>query len=419
MNPKISIIVPIYNVEKYLRECLESVKKQTLREFECICVNDGSTDNSLEIAEEFAREDVRFTVYSKENGGLSSARNFGIQKAQGEYIYLLDSDDYIELTAMDTLYGSAKKDNLDILFFEGKTFYEEENLKEQYSYYDTAYLRKNVYDGIYTGKEVLVQLITAGDYIVSACLQMVRREYLLENNIWFCEGVLYEDNIFTIHNLYKAQRVGCIHSQLFNRRMRAGSIVTTKVSFHQMYSMYRCYMEQLKLLLDTQDPKLQDAFSANLDNFYRRIMKLYDELMKRKLTDEEKQQLNSLSWYERSTLYHLGVHFPGTYIFPYKEIEKAQRLVLYGAGKVGQNFFQQLTETEYCKEIFWVDKSYEIHQEQGRPVHAPEEIDMTKQDVLLIAVAGKSLAASIKEELIGQGIEEDKIKWYAPRVELG
>ena len=111
-NPKISVILPVYNVEKYLRQCLDSVINQTYKNLEIILVNDGSTDNSGKICEEYALNDERIKVIHKENGGISSARNAAIDIAKGQYITFIDSDDDVELDYIDYLYDILKKFNL-------------------------------------------------------------------------------------------------------------------------------------------------------------------------------------------------------------------------------------------------------------------------------------------------------------------
>ena len=115
MKPKISIIIPMYNVEKYLRRCLDSVKNQTFKDWQAICVDDGTPDKSGEIAEEYASHDKRFVVVHKENGGLSDARNAGMKKVQGEYVMYLDSDDFIHPQTMEIAYGLAQKNGTDIV----------------------------------------------------------------------------------------------------------------------------------------------------------------------------------------------------------------------------------------------------------------------------------------------------------------
>ena len=115
--PAISIIIPIYNVEKYLRRCLDSVLNQTFSNWEAICVNDGSPDESYKILDEYAARDSRFKIMNKENGGLSDARNAGMAVATGDYILYLDSDDFIHPQTMEIAYFLAKRDNSDIVSF--------------------------------------------------------------------------------------------------------------------------------------------------------------------------------------------------------------------------------------------------------------------------------------------------------------
>jgi glycosyltransferase involved in cell wall biosynthesis len=107
---KVSVIIPVYNVEKYIKKSLESVMNQTLKEIEIICVNDGTKDNSRKIIEEYAQKDERIKIIDKENGGLSSARNAGMEIARGEYLGFVDSDDWIEETMYEKLYEKAKAD---------------------------------------------------------------------------------------------------------------------------------------------------------------------------------------------------------------------------------------------------------------------------------------------------------------------
>ena len=120
--PAVSVIVPIYNVEKYLAECVDSILGQTFQDMEIILVDDGSLDSSGQMADDYAARDKRVKVIHKENGGLSSARNAGMKIARGEYIYFCDSDDYISLDAIEILYETATKNDLDMVLFNGDSF---------------------------------------------------------------------------------------------------------------------------------------------------------------------------------------------------------------------------------------------------------------------------------------------------------
>lgn len=123
MKPKISIIIPMYNVEKYLKRCLDSVKNQTFQDWVAICIDDGSPDKSGEIAEEYAAQDKRFIVIHKKNGGLSDARNAGMTKVKSEYVMFLDSDDFIHPQTMEISYYLAQKNNTDIVSWYKNTLY--------------------------------------------------------------------------------------------------------------------------------------------------------------------------------------------------------------------------------------------------------------------------------------------------------
>ena len=137
MAPKISIIIPMYRVEKYLRRCLDSVQNQTFKEWQAICVDDGSPDKSGDIAEEYAKKDKRFVVVHKENGGLSDARNAGFRYAKGKYIMYLDSDDFIHPQTMDIAYKFAEENNSDIVSFQYDRAYRPRLMLRHFFHMDT------------------------------------------------------------------------------------------------------------------------------------------------------------------------------------------------------------------------------------------------------------------------------------------
>ena len=127
---KVSVIIPMYKVEEYLRECLDSVVNQTLKEIEVLCIDDGSPDRSAEIASEYVSKYSNFKLIRKENGGQSSARNLGIEVASGEYVYFLDADDYIDAQMLEKLYQRASEGALDIIYFNTNLFFENDEIRE-------------------------------------------------------------------------------------------------------------------------------------------------------------------------------------------------------------------------------------------------------------------------------------------------
>ncbi len=133
---KVSVIIPVYNVAKYLAKCLDSVIGQSLKEIEIICINDGSTDNSLKILEEYKKNDERITIINQKNQGVSVARNNGLKNAKGEYIYMLDSDDFLDVNALKRMYERAYLDNADMVLIDFYKYINNKN-KEKVRYYLT------------------------------------------------------------------------------------------------------------------------------------------------------------------------------------------------------------------------------------------------------------------------------------------
>jgi glycosyltransferase involved in cell wall biosynthesis len=214
-----SIIIPIYNVEKYLSECLDSVLNQTCCDWEAICVNDGSTDKSSDILERYAARDPRFKVVTQPNGGLSSARNAGLKAAKGEYVIFLDSDDWLELNALEVL--ASRISSEDMLCFSGRRFFESEG-----SYHPADELPERHYQSgmDYYNDNALMSRDFA---FVCVVLRAYRRAYLEENGLHFKEGIFHEDNLFTPLACYHAHKVTTINECLYNYRVRNESITTT------------------------------------------------------------------------------------------------------------------------------------------------------------------------------------------------
>ena len=211
---KFSIIVPVYNVEAYLQQCLESLQTQDYQDYEVACVNDGSTDKSREILAEWELKWPQMKVIDRENGGLSAARNTGLKKAIGDYVVFVDSDDWVEPMMLSRL--AAELNGEDMLCFacrrtdNGKIDVLEAEQGNGWDYYNRHALEH---------REVAFVCVWQRCY---------RRKFLLDNELWFREGLLHEDNQFTPRVCLKAQRVKVIPDVLYNYRVRPGSIMTTR-----------------------------------------------------------------------------------------------------------------------------------------------------------------------------------------------
>ena len=254
-KPVVSVIIPVYNGEKYLKECLDSVIRQSFSHWEMICINDGSTDGSLRILEDFARMDDRIRVLSQDNQGQSAARNAGMRCAQGAYILFLDCDDRLMPDALERLTERAVEDQLDILYFDGETFFNDGlDTEEKFAGYRQVYHAKITISGTLTGTEMFRTLYESGSYRVSVCMQLFRRTFLQETGMTFYPGILYEDNLFTMKTMTQAKRTGYCHQTFYMRRIRPNSIVTQSKDYRHLRSYVIAYTQIAAYAMDAKLP---------------------------------------------------------------------------------------------------------------------------------------------------------------------
>ncbi|MDO4583203.1 MAG: glycosyltransferase [Planctomycetia bacterium] len=257
-NPKISIIIPVYNVEKYLRECLNSVVNQTIQEIEIICVNDGSTDGSAAILEEYAAKDKRIQILTQENGGLSVARNAGMDVAKGEYVAFVDSDDYIDLQLYERVYTKAIVSDAEMTVF---FFYRIEN-----SQIVPGYSMLGISPFPITEEcEKIKTILHSGN---SACSILYKNSFLKENNLRFVPGLIWEDNVFNSLSAYKANKIVFCFERGYYYRQRPGS--TT-----QCRSNHFKWLETMKTFFDNfQGVNLQPETRLFLSSY--KLKQLYE-----------------------------------------------------------------------------------------------------------------------------------------------
>ncbi|MCI6217042.1 MAG: glycosyltransferase, partial [Helicobacter sp.] len=214
--PKVSVIIPVYNVEQYLRECLDSVTSQTLKQIEIICIDDGSTDNSLEILKEYQAKDTRIKIIRQKNGGLSSARNAGLAVAKGEYIQFVDSDDYLRTDALQLLTEKAQENDLDMLTFGGYNFDGTSKSFQENSYWNFSWFP-------HTLNPDCMRFDDTKEFChrihVSSCLTMYKHQLIVNNQLTFFDGCFFEDNLFFIQALTRIERYGVLRENLYFRRI--------------------------------------------------------------------------------------------------------------------------------------------------------------------------------------------------------
>ena len=213
--PKISIVVPVYKVEKYLSKCIDSLINQTYADLEIILVDDGSPDNSGHICDEYAKKDKRIKVIHKENGGLSDARNKGIEIARGEYITFIDSDDYVSLKYCEILYNTIQKHHADIAVSNYLKFNENEEVKEQTINGEIVMTSIQALEHLYTKNEAVAMRTAWGKLYKKTLFSSIR----------YPKGKINEDE-FVIHHLYdKAKKVVFVKNPLYYYLQRTSSIM--------------------------------------------------------------------------------------------------------------------------------------------------------------------------------------------------
>lgn len=222
---KLSIIIPVYNVEQYLQCCVRSVITQTYQDLQVILVDDGSTDSSGILCDQLAHQDSRIQVVHKENGGLSDARNAGLCVATGEYVAFLDSDDvYLHSDGLAQLMALTPAEQPDVILFQ---------CVDVYHHYQTVRRAYDVkYIAIHSGLEVFAQLVRMQSFEMSACFQLIRRDLLEQYQIYFEKGLLSEDVDWSLRLWRHVGKVRAINLPLYGYQHREGSISTTYTIFN-------------------------------------------------------------------------------------------------------------------------------------------------------------------------------------------
>lgn len=268
----VSVIIPVYNVEEYLRECIDSVLKQDYPLFEIILVDDGSTDASGKICDEYHVLDERIRVIHQTNQGLSGARNTGFSYAEGEYVYFLDSDDWIVPETLSELVNKAKQEKAEVVFFDANSFADQ---SEPFQV-EQRYLRKYDYETD-EGYSVLDKLQTQKEYHSAVPLLFLERTFLEENGIQFEPDILYEDMLYTYEVFCKSKKVSHIRKPFYQRRYRSNSIMTSRknrkhfLSAKAVYEKVRNVSEQIEKLDDEVARRYVVRCAFNALNMYRKL----------------------------------------------------------------------------------------------------------------------------------------------------
>ncbi len=254
MSKKVSIIIPIHNVENYINKCLDSVVQQTYRNIEAILIDDGSTDKSGLIAQEYAQKYGWIYEYL-EMGGASRARNYALRRATGDYILLLDSDDYLLPNTVDKAVNQAEMEDLEVYGFSAYTF--RDDAEDALEWNTSGYKYKGQYDRVYSGSELLNSLIANHDQDITCCwVFMIQKLYWDSLHIQFPEGIILEDNYVHLMMLAKAQRIRIDNVPLYCHRYHTNSVMATANVEKLVKATHRLLVETKRAL--DEDEALDD-----------------------------------------------------------------------------------------------------------------------------------------------------------------
>lgn len=384
---KLSVIVPVYNMEKYLEKCVDSILSQIYSDIEVILVDDGSTDKSGEICDEYSKMDSRVCVVHKQNGGLISARYVGVCHATGEYVTFVDSDDWIDSNMYENLMAHCTKTDADVVMSAINRYHTDGIV---------TFWKFKLEEGYYNKHDIEEKIIptmlwnTKGegwDVDPSLWSKIYKRELILEQLKQVKELDIYygEDTVTIFPLLLKAESVYITNESFYFHRQREKGAIAGYIQdpqfFHRLFTAYKYLWDVFSL------SPYASVLQKQLEYFFMKSAQLKE------------------ACYVPYSRTQKGV-------FPYHLFSRNDKVVLYGAGKVGRAFIQQNKEYEFCDIIMWVDKNYK---HSPVDVKSPVEIGKIDYDLVLVAVENAGLALEIKEELIQMEIPENKIVWSESR----
>lgn len=390
---KISVIIPVYNVEKYLRECLDSVLANDFEQYEVICVCDAATDNSLAILEDYATkyECIKIVKHEK-NRGLSAARNSGMEIAKGKYILFVDSDDMIRKETMTELYTVAERTNAQMVLFEIAHVYEENmEIKKLSSNRESK-------TEVCTGLELFGHLAKIGNFKVAACKKLYRRDFLEKHKLRFPEGLLHEDVLFAFQCYMCVESAIDIAEDYYIYRHREGSITNTrndKRTDSYFYSIIEMYVQWCK-----EYPALSTEANLAIKSY---VESIYQEFRLNMAYSDEYHEL-SFGTMADKTLFEMLYYPTNQYVQLTNEeirhIKGFQQVIVYGAGHVALETIGTLRKNGiYPVYVAVSNKSHNPNTFCGIPVRKIEELEVAAETSCVVIATVKKYVGDIRQRL--------------------
>lgn len=376
---KISIIVPIYNVEDYVKPCIESIMRQSYRNLEIILVDDGSTDHCPEICDYYAQIDKRVHVIHKHNGGVTSARKAGVAAATGNYVLCVDGDDWIEEDRVEVLVRDGiLPAYADMIFLSGHImdFEDKESIRQSSDVPTKLFVNDEIENEIFP--------LLPDMQMWSLCSWAIRKELLLKNQILVDDLVINgEDFLCVVFCLLDAKSAMVIQQGGYHCIYRASSL-----SHRKRYHLHKDYF---KIWYQVLKNRLQQKRAS------KKICKICNRIA---VTFAMSYHHYDYDWLQQK--------FPNC-LFPFPKVKSGTQIVVYGAGKVGRSLVKYLDKTKWCSVVLWVDQNQNLPAIPGYTICSRDSIFSVDYDFVVVAIVKESIAKEVKRSLILDGIPEKKI----------
>ena len=403
--PSISIIVPVYNAAEYLEECLDSICRQTLPDWEAICIDDGSVDGSDEILRKYSSEDKRFVLARQERQGAAAARNLGLSMAQGEYVMFLDSDDcYLDESALEKLYAAVKEKN--VLVAAGRI------KRISYGRLTAADMFPEINDLPPAGR-----LVSFEDYQEDYYFQayIFARSLMEGGGCGFPAYRRYEDPPFLMQILPEAGKILLLPIDFYGYRWghhrqspkHIGDVLEGILDNMQLAARHGYCKLQRKLVSRLNDDFYQEITSAPL----REALPVLLRIEAWNVQGDGYIPIRAISFMQQRLSGEIGTLPQGKeFMFPYHLFRRGESVAIYGAGNVGRKFYQQAMRLPYVKVAGLFDRNVD-NLPQGLPVQPAGALKSAVFDAVLIAVENDKIAEDIRQELMAMGIDGKRIFW--------
>ena len=376
---RLSVVVPVYNKKEYISKCVDSILGQSYTDMELILVDDGSTDESGKICDDYARIDERVKVIHKENSGPLLSRKRGVEESTGEYITFVDADDFVSEKSFELAIPDMNR-NIDIIAFGIIRYYNDEYLRRDHDFFDEGIyfadqIKKSIYPNMIWNEKRQVYGLDP-----SLCNKIFKggllKEYYLK--IIQMENIHYGEDIMILYPfMIKVNSLSIHHNAYYYHRQRAtgelADYIIDDKFFDKLYVLY-------SYLMDVFEEK--EIFRRQIELFYMKSVML------------KGKQYGQINYFSDK-------------LFPFDKVKKGERIVLYGAGDRGRVFKRQVELINYCELVLWVDRNYA--QLGEKDIVDPEEIFKNEFDHIIITLMNQNSVKSVIDWLIMKGIPRDKV----------